>query len=105
LKTIVCRHISARCRIKAKRFLKRVQMLGRAVVADSTSYVFSAPPLAWADGLSREVYGMLGMPIDALDRGEVVNRVTSAARAGRHLLLYTPNVNFLVVSLRDLVFR
>jgi N-acetylglucosaminyldiphosphoundecaprenol N-acetyl-beta-D-mannosaminyltransferase len=80
-------------------------MLGRAVVADSTSYVFSAPPLAWADGLSREVYGVLGMPIDALDRGEVVNRVTSAANAGRSLLLSTPNVNFLVVSQRDLVFR
>jgi N-acetylglucosaminyldiphosphoundecaprenol N-acetyl-beta-D-mannosaminyltransferase len=80
-------------------------MLGRAVVADSTSYVFSAPSLAWADGLSREVYGLLGMPIDGLDRGEVVNRVMSAASAGRSLLLSTPNVNFLVVSQRDLVFR
>jgi N-acetylglucosaminyldiphosphoundecaprenol N-acetyl-beta-D-mannosaminyltransferase len=57
------------------------------------------------DELSREVYGFLGMPIDALDRNEVVERIKSVARTNRPFLLSTPNVNFLVVAQRDPGFR
>ena len=60
---------------------------------------------AVTDELSREVYGLLGMPIDALGRNEVVAKIRSAAGASRPFLLSTPNVNFLVVSRRDSGFR
>ena len=45
------------------------------------------------------------MPIDALDRNEVVAKIRSAASASGPFLLSTPNVNFLVISQRDSGFR
>lgn len=57
------------------------------------------------DVLAREVYGVLGMPIDVLDRRSVEQKIIEAAAAGRPFLLSTPNVNFLTTSLRDANFR
>lgn len=63
----------------------------------------TSPPAA--DDLSREVYGLFGMPIDALDRNMVVEQIKSAARAGRPFLISTPNLNFLRISRADPEFR
>jgi N-acetylglucosaminyldiphosphoundecaprenol N-acetyl-beta-D-mannosaminyltransferase len=57
------------------------------------------------DDLAREVYGVLGMPIDALDRVSVLQKIIDAIEARRPLLLSTPNVNFLIESQRDSDFR
>jgi len=57
------------------------------------------------DDLAREVYGILGMPIDALDRASVLQKIVNAIEARRPLLLSTPNVNFLMKSQRDRDFR
>jgi len=57
------------------------------------------------DDLSREVYGLLGMPIDAANRDAVFKRLLSAVTEGKPFLLSTPNVNFLVKSKRDPEFR
>jgi N-acetylglucosaminyldiphosphoundecaprenol N-acetyl-beta-D-mannosaminyltransferase len=57
------------------------------------------------EDLAREVYGVLGMPIDALDRLSVFKKIVSAAETKRTFLLATPNVNFLTMSLRDADFR
>jgi N-acetylglucosaminyldiphosphoundecaprenol N-acetyl-beta-D-mannosaminyltransferase len=57
------------------------------------------------DDLAREVYGILGMPIDALDRASVLQRIVCAAQEKRPFLLSTPNVNFLMSSRRDAEFR
>jgi N-acetylglucosaminyldiphosphoundecaprenol N-acetyl-beta-D-mannosaminyltransferase len=57
------------------------------------------------DDLAREAYGVLGMPIDALDRISVLETIVCAAKAGRPLLLSTPNVNFMVASRQDSDFR
>src|SRR5450759_2733626 len=57
------------------------------------------------DDLAREVYGVLGMPIDALDRVSVFQKIVNAIEARRQLLLSTPNVNFLIESQRDSDFR
>ncbi len=57
------------------------------------------------DDLSREVYGILGMPIDLLDRQAAVETITAAARERRSVLLSTPNLNFLRLCQRDAEFR
>ena len=57
------------------------------------------------DDLSRDVYGLLGVPIDAQDRASVLRKVMAAARAERPFLLSTPNVNFIAESQQDPRFR
>ena len=57
------------------------------------------------DDLSREVYGVLGIPIDAIDMAGVVRCVHSAAAAGAPFLISTPNSNFLVASQTSPEFR
>ncbi len=56
-------------------------------------------------GLSREVYGVLGIPIDAVDLPAVVPRLSAAMRQDRPFLVSTPNLNFLVTSQTDSDFR
>jgi N-acetylglucosaminyldiphosphoundecaprenol N-acetyl-beta-D-mannosaminyltransferase len=57
------------------------------------------------DNLAREVYGVLGLPIDALDRISVLQKVVAAMKSGQTFLLSTPNVNFLTTSQHDADFR
>jgi N-acetylglucosaminyldiphosphoundecaprenol N-acetyl-beta-D-mannosaminyltransferase len=63
------------------------------------------PKLISTNELSRDVYGLLGMPVDALDRHAVLDRVLRAVEEGQPFLLSTPNVNFLAESGRDASFR
>jgi N-acetylglucosaminyldiphosphoundecaprenol N-acetyl-beta-D-mannosaminyltransferase len=65
--------------------------------------VYEAP--VSADDLSRPVYGLLGMPIDASDRSSVLERMLAAVVDGKPFLLSTPNVNFMMESERDAEFR
>jgi N-acetylglucosaminyldiphosphoundecaprenol N-acetyl-beta-D-mannosaminyltransferase len=60
---------------------------------------------ALPSNLSREVYCILGVPIDAVDLPGVVGRLESAAARHETLLVSTPNLNFLVNSLSDPEFR
>lgn len=67
-----------------------------------------ADPGAWAllpDDLSRQVYCVLGMPIDAVDMKTVLRRVRIAAGGKAPFLVSTPNLHFLVRGLRDAPFR
>jgi N-acetylglucosaminyldiphosphoundecaprenol N-acetyl-beta-D-mannosaminyltransferase len=57
------------------------------------------------DDLSRDVYGVLGIPIDAVDLSAVVQRIGAAMRQDAPFLLSTPNLNFLVSSQTDHEFR
>jgi N-acetylglucosaminyldiphosphoundecaprenol N-acetyl-beta-D-mannosaminyltransferase len=57
------------------------------------------------DDLSRDVYGVLGIPIDAVDLSEVVHRIGAAMRQEAPFLISTPNLNFLVTSQADTEFR
>ena len=59
---------------------------------------------AW-DDLSREVYCVLGMPIDLIDLTGVLGRIDFAAATASTLFLSTPNLNYLVHCLSDLEFR
>ena len=57
------------------------------------------------DDLSREVYGVLGIPVDAVDMAAVLGRIQAAVAAGVPFLISTANLNFLVTSKSDEEFR
>ena len=57
------------------------------------------------DDLSREVYGLLGIPIDVTDLATVVHKIEAAAASVAPFLISTSNLNFLVMSQFDPDFR
>jgi len=57
------------------------------------------------DDLSRDVYGVLGIPVDAVDLPAVVQRIGQAVVRDTPFLMSTPNLNFLVSSQTDPEFR
>src|ERR1700736_2879370 len=65
------------------------------------------PPLIVASrsDLTRSVYCVLGMPIDAINLPTVVHAIEAAAAKRAVFLISTPNLNFLVSSLSDPEFR
>jgi N-acetylglucosaminyldiphosphoundecaprenol N-acetyl-beta-D-mannosaminyltransferase len=57
------------------------------------------------DELSRQVFGILGMPIDAMEQLPALKALVAAVENREPFLLSTPNVNFLVTSQVDRQFR
>jgi N-acetylglucosaminyldiphosphoundecaprenol N-acetyl-beta-D-mannosaminyltransferase len=57
------------------------------------------------DDLSRDVYCILGVPVDAIEMAAVVHKIEEAATKSEPFLISTPNLNFLVNSQRDPQFR
>ena len=57
------------------------------------------------DDLSRSVFGVLGLPLDALVLEDLLRRISYAVDARMPFLLSTPNVNFLMMSRADPEFR
>ena len=55
--------------------------------------------------LSREVYGVFGIPIDVVDMATALSKIESAAVDRAPLLISTVNLNFLVTSQLDQEFR
>ncbi len=60
---------------------------------------------AAGDDLSREVYCILGMPIDVIDMASVLRRIDLSATSKSTLFVSTPNLNYLVHCHSDLEFR
>ena len=58
-----------------------------------------------ANDLAREVYCILGMPIDAIEMPDVLRHIEAAAVNAKPFVISTPNVNFLVNSQSDPEFR
>src|SRR5262245_51014270 len=57
------------------------------------------------DDLSRNVFGLLGIPVDALDFPSLLRAMDLATNAGSPFLISTPNVNFLVKGQINGTFR
>lgn len=57
------------------------------------------------DDLSREVYCILGVPIDAIEMPGIMRRIEMAAAGNKPFVISTPNLNFLVSSQADQEFR
>jgi len=76
-----------------------------AVSAHFTVETSQAGPNPFWDDLSRNVYCVLGSPIDAIDMPALVPAVDNAAAHKRPLLISTANLNFLMNSRSDPGFR
>jgi N-acetylglucosaminyldiphosphoundecaprenol N-acetyl-beta-D-mannosaminyltransferase len=57
------------------------------------------------DDLSRNVFGLLGIPLDAIDFAALLGSVDGATGTISPFLISTPNVNFLIKSHRNREFR
>ena len=57
------------------------------------------------DDLEREVYGVLGVPIDNIDITTALGKIRTAAAKRRPFLISTANLNFLATSQVDAEFR
>jgi N-acetylglucosaminyldiphosphoundecaprenol N-acetyl-beta-D-mannosaminyltransferase len=77
----------------------------RADLGESKDEAGSSISAVARGDLSRNVYGVLGTPIDALDREAVFKRILAAALEDKPFLLSTPNVNFMIQSKMDTAFR
>ena len=51
-----------------------------------------------SDNSQRDIYGLLGIPIDVTTMKKVVDRIETAAASAKPLLISTANVNFLTTS-------
>jgi N-acetylglucosaminyldiphosphoundecaprenol N-acetyl-beta-D-mannosaminyltransferase len=58
-----------------------------------------------ADDFSREVYCVLGIPVDAIGMSEMLSGIRAAATSRTPFLISTPNLNFLISSQTDAEFR
>ena len=58
-----------------------------------------------SDDLTREVYGVAGIPVDAVDMTTALRRIESAAGGSSPYLISTANLNFVVTSRFDEEFR
>lgn len=54
---------------------------------------------------NRPVYCILGLPIDAVDMTQAVQRLEQARSSGQRCFLSTPNLNFIVASQKNPLFR
>jgi N-acetylglucosaminyldiphosphoundecaprenol N-acetyl-beta-D-mannosaminyltransferase len=57
------------------------------------------------DDLSRQIFGVLGLPVDSLVLPAVLQKIASVAQDAGSLFISTPNVNFLVESQSNQAFR
>jgi N-acetylglucosaminyldiphosphoundecaprenol N-acetyl-beta-D-mannosaminyltransferase len=53
----------------------------------------------------RQVYGVLGMPVDVMSMDDLVARISESKRSRRKLFISTPNLNFLIMAQNDEDFR
>jgi N-acetylglucosaminyldiphosphoundecaprenol N-acetyl-beta-D-mannosaminyltransferase len=77
------------------------QVNDEAVISPSTC----PSDRTYLDDLSREVFGVFGLPLDALDLGDLLQRIDYVVNARAPFLLSTPNVNFLMMSRSNPAFR
>jgi N-acetylglucosaminyldiphosphoundecaprenol N-acetyl-beta-D-mannosaminyltransferase len=71
----------------------------------SAAFPTPVTSLALPDDLSREVYCILGVPVDAIGMHAVLRRIESAAASRTPFLISAPNLNSLVISQSDEDFR
>lgn len=60
-----------------------------------------ARTLAPRDDFGRNIWSVLGLPVDAMDINQALGEIDAAIRERRRLSFVTPNVNALVRALRD----
>jgi N-acetylglucosaminyldiphosphoundecaprenol N-acetyl-beta-D-mannosaminyltransferase len=89
--------------------LNVVVALGATVSLDSacaSAIDLSTPPEAavasvGASDFSRQTFGLMGIPVDAISMADTIQRIEAAIEHQKPTLISTPNLNFLATSLRD----
>ena len=84
---------------------RSMQLPDRKAVRSWTADQHVDPIAAGTDDLSRNVFGLLGLPVDAIDFATLLQRMDFAAGNASPFLISTPNVNFLVNSQHNPEFR
>lgn len=74
---------------------------GTSKADPSTADVSAAVRPLEQDDFDRNVWSLLGLPVDMATAPEAVTAIEAAVRNGRRLSFVTPNVNFLVRALQD----
>jgi N-acetylglucosaminyldiphosphoundecaprenol N-acetyl-beta-D-mannosaminyltransferase len=77
----------------------------KSAEAASSAYNSSGRSGDLPDSLSRQVYCILGVPIDRITMPAVLRHIETAAAYDAPFMLSTPNLNFLVTSQFDAEFR
>lgn len=62
-------------------------------------------PAAFGEDLAREIYCILGVPVDVVGVSKAILTIVAAARKAKTLFLSTPNLNFFTMSWSDVEFR
>lgn len=83
-------------------FISRTRIVDDFDLAEMAGGTGRAPA---EDDFDRDVYCLLGLPVDAVDMAGALRHVRAAAALGRRCFLSTPNLNFLVASQADPAFR
>lgn len=79
--------------------------LPAAMLAANSMANSTAKRVRAEDDLQREVYGVLGVPLDVTDMTAVVQKINSAAATRSRLWISTVNLNYLIASQSDMEFR
>ena len=72
---------------------------------DAGGSTIVAPTAEPPDDLTRNVFGLLGVPLDAIDFTTLIHLIDAAAESASPFLISTPNVNFLIKSQTNREFR
>jgi N-acetylglucosaminyldiphosphoundecaprenol N-acetyl-beta-D-mannosaminyltransferase len=83
---------------------KRPESDREASLASATAASPGARP-SLPDDLAREVYCLLGVPVDAIEMDAVLRRIECAASSRTTFFISAPNLNSLVISRSDHVFK
>lgn len=54
---------------------------------------------------NRQIYGVLGMPVDVLSMDDLIASISESKLTRRKLFISTPNLNFLIMAQNDEAFR
>jgi N-acetylglucosaminyldiphosphoundecaprenol N-acetyl-beta-D-mannosaminyltransferase len=87
--------------------LAQKPLQGREVKSKVTSPTYDSPggSTGLPDELSRQVYCILGVPIDLISMPAVLRHIETAAASDAPFMISTPNLNYLVSSQSDAEFR
>lgn len=77
----------------------------KANIDSRGAYIASVPNVLGSDALAREVYCILGVPIDVVSMADILRAIDSAALSATPYLISTPNLNFLISSRSNVEFR
>jgi N-acetylglucosaminyldiphosphoundecaprenol N-acetyl-beta-D-mannosaminyltransferase len=91
--------------VAQKHLLQRIDRRGGSDSKSAQAAIGAKASQEDQDDLFRPVFGVLGIPLDALDLDALLGRIDAAMVIRKPFLLSTPNVNFLMLSRADREFR